>query len=124
MAYLLSYLYMAERVRELFSFSFLFVFLGPHKWHMEVSRLGVKSELQLLAHTTTRAILDPSCVCNLQYSSWQCWIPYTLSEARDRTRILMDTSWICFHCTTTGIPEVPFIRALICHSHESSILIT
>ena len=27
------------------SFSFSFVFLGPHSWHMEVPRLEVKSEL-------------------------------------------------------------------------------
>ena len=30
----------------------LFVFLGLHPWHMEVPRLGVKSELQLPAYTT------------------------------------------------------------------------
>ena len=29
----------------------LFVFLGLHPWHMQVPRLGVKSELQLLAPT-------------------------------------------------------------------------
>ena len=29
-----------------------FAFLGPHPWHMEVSKLGVKSELQLLAYAT------------------------------------------------------------------------
>ena len=28
---------------------FVFVFLGPHPWHMEVPRLGVKAEPQLLA---------------------------------------------------------------------------
>ena len=27
-----------------------------------------------------------------------------LSEARDRTHIFTDTSWICFHCATTGTP--------------------
>ena len=31
-----------------------------------------------------------------------------LSEARDRTRILMDTSGICFHCATTGTPSLSF----------------
>ena len=34
------------------------VFLGPHPRHMEVPRLGVKSELHLLAYTTATAILD------------------------------------------------------------------
>ena len=48
-----------------FSFVFLFVFfflvfLGPHPRHMEVPRLGVESELQLLTYTTATAIRDPS----------------------------------------------------------------
>ena len=40
---------------------FLFVcFLGSHLWHMEVPRLGVKSELQLPAYTTATATPDLS----------------------------------------------------------------
>ena len=31
------------------------VFLGPHLWHMEVSRLGVESEVQLPAYNTATA---------------------------------------------------------------------
>ena len=52
------------------TFSF-FSFLGLHPWHMEVSKLGVKSALQLLAYTTTTAMSDPSRVCNLHHSSLQ-----------------------------------------------------
>ena len=37
---------------------FFFVFLGPHLQHMEVPRLGVKSELQLLAYTSATATPD------------------------------------------------------------------
>jgi len=33
-----------------FFFFFVFVFLGLHPWHMEVPRLGVELELQLLAY--------------------------------------------------------------------------
>ena len=40
-----------------------FFFLGPHTWNMEVPRLGVKSELQLLAYTTATAARDLSHVC-------------------------------------------------------------
>ena len=40
-------------------FFFLFSFLGPHLWHMEIRRLGIESELQLLAVAT--ATPDPSC---------------------------------------------------------------
>ena len=47
-------------------FLFLFVFLGPHLWHMEVPRLGVTLELQLPAYTMARATRDPSCICDLE----------------------------------------------------------
>ena len=39
----------------LFYIFFYFCFLGPHPWHMDVPRLGVESELQLLAYTTATA---------------------------------------------------------------------
>ena len=71
---------------------------------MEVSRLGFESELQLLAYATAIAMRDLSCVCHLHHSSWQRWIPDPLIEAKDRTRILIDTSQIHFHSTTTGTP--------------------
>ena len=38
--------------RELSRLFFFFVFLGLHPWHVELPRLEVKSELQLLAYTT------------------------------------------------------------------------
>ena len=43
---------------DLCLFVFFFFFLGPYQWHMEVPRIGVKSELQLLACTTATAIPD------------------------------------------------------------------
>ena len=38
--------------------------LGPHPRHMEVPRLGVKLELQLLAYTIATATPDLSCICD------------------------------------------------------------
>ena len=70
---------------------------------MEVPRLGVELELELLAYTTAIAMQDQSHVRELHYSSQQCWIPNPVSKARDQTHILMDTSQIHFHCTTMGI---------------------
>ena len=52
---------------------------------MEVPRLGVEPELQLLAYATAIATLDTSRVCDLHHSSQQCWILNPLSEARDGT---------------------------------------
>ena len=100
-----------------FPFFFLFFFLGLHPHHMEVPRLGVGLELQLPA--TAIATRDPSLVCDLHHSSWQSrWIANPLSEAGDRTYILMDTSRIYFHCTTAGTPSLsfPFLFSLLCVS--------
>ena len=44
---------------------------------MEVPRLGVESELQLLDATAT---WDPSFICDLHHSSWQCQILNPLSK--------------------------------------------
>ena len=73
---------------------FCFVFLGLYLQHMEFSRLGVELELQLLAYATAIAMPDLSRVCELHHSSRQCGMLNPLSRARDRTRILMDASWI------------------------------
>ena len=53
---------------------------------MEVPRLGVELELQLLAYTTATAMQDASCIL------WQHWILNPLSGARDQTHILMHPS--------------------------------
>ena len=73
-----------------------------HTWHMEIPRLGVKSELQLPA--TATATWDPSHICNRHHSSQPCQIPKPLSGGRDRTRIFRDTSRIRFHRVTRGTP--------------------
>jgi len=43
-------------------------------------------------------------ICNLHHSSWQHWVLNPLSEARDRTCILMDTMQVCYHWAITGNP--------------------
>ena len=67
---------------------------------MEVFRLKIKSELQLPAYTTATAMQDLSHICDLHHSSRQLQILDPLSEAGDQTCILIDVSWIRFHCTT------------------------
>ena len=78
------------------AFFFFFCFLGPSLQHMKLPSLGVASELQLPAYTTATAIWDPSCVCDLHHSLWQCQILNPLSKARDGTRIFMDTRQVCY----------------------------
>ena len=70
-----------ERPDFLFLFFFFLIFLGLHPWHMEVPRLGVKSELQLSAYTTAAATPDPSCICDRHHSSGQHQILNPLREA-------------------------------------------
>ena len=74
---------------------FLFFFLGLHPWRMEVPRPGVESELQLPSYTTATATRDPSRICDPHHSSQQHGILNSLSRARDRTCVFMDTSQVC-----------------------------
>ena len=59
---------------------------------MKVPRLGIESELQLPATATATATPDPSLVYDLPHSSWPRQILDALSEARDRTCVLMGPS--------------------------------
>lgn len=64
---------------------------------MKVRRLGGKPELQLLAYATATVVQDLSPVYDLNHSSRQRQILNPLSEARDRTCILTDTSQVRYH---------------------------
>ena len=65
---------------SLFIYLFIFVFLRPYAWHMEVPRLG-----------------------------FQCRILNSLSKARDGIPVLMDTSRVCHHWAMTGTLIVSLI---------------
>ena len=71
---------------------FSFFFLGPHLWHVEVPRLRIKLEVQLLACAIVTQ--DPNHICNLRCSLWHHRILNPMSEAREETHVLMDTSWV------------------------------
>ena len=79
---------------------------------MEVPRVGVESELQLLAYATATATPDPSHVCNLR-SSQQHRILNPLSKASDQTHILIETSQVCYPWATAGTP-IHFVLYTIC----------
>ena len=99
----------------IYFYFYLFVSLGPHPWHMEVPRLGVESELLLLAYARATAMPDPSRVCDLHHSSWPCRILNPLSRVRDRNLNLMVPIQICFSWATMGTPlgKCPIIAMLI-----------
>ena len=61
---------------------------------MEVPRLGAELELQLQAYTTATAMPYLSCILDLGHSLQQHRILNPLSEAGNRTCLLMDTSQV------------------------------
>lgn len=56
-------------------FVFFFCFLGPQVQHIEVPKLGVESELKLLAYAIAMATRDPRHICN----------PYTIAHGNTRS---------------------------------------
>ena len=81
-------------------FVFVFFFFGL----LRVEPVAHGSlELQLPAYSTVTTMWDLSLVLELHHSSWQCRIWNPLSEARDQTHILMDTSQVHFHWARMGI---------------------
>ena len=91
-----------------FFFFFFFCLFWAHPWQMEVPRLGVESELQMLVYTRATATPDLNLVCELNHSSWQRGTLNPLTEARDQTLIHMDTSQIRYHWAITGPPHSEF----------------
>ena len=85
----------------------------PMAWHMEVPRLGVLSELQLLAYATTTTTPNLSCVYDLYHISWQQRILNPLSEVRDPTHNLIVPRLILFHCAMTGTPNLDDLDKVI-----------
>ena len=86
---------------------FVYFFLGPHLQHMEVPRLGVESELQLLAYTTAMATPVPSDICNLRHSLWPHRILKTLSEPGIDPASSQTLCWVLNLLSHNGNSSVP-----------------
>ena len=93
-----------------FNFNFFWVFLGLYQQHMEVPRLGVKSELQLLTYATATATQDLSHIYDPHHSSWQRQILNPLTEAKDRTHVLTDASRVHYRRATVGTPILCILK--------------
>ena len=103
-------------IASVFVFFFFFCFVYGHICDIwKFPRLGVKSELQLLAHATTAAAQDPNHDPDLYHSLQQCRILNPLSKARDQTSILVGF--------VTGEPEnSPYLLFSINCSYSFSIV--
>ena len=88
-------------------FFFFFFFLGHTHSLWKVPCLGVNWRWRRL-YTTAHP--DPSRICDLYHSSWQCHILNPLREARDWTCILVDSGWVCNCWATMGTPLKRFFK--------------
>ena len=103
-----------HKVLEVFSVGGLFVCLfvllfraAPIAYGVSQARgqIGATAAGLCHSHSNTRT--------ELHHSSWQHWIPKSLSEARDWTCTFVDTSWIRFHCATTGTPVLFCFKSIV-----------
>ena len=78
---------------------------------MEVLGLGAESEV--LAYTTATATWDPSHICNLRHSLWQLRTLNPVSEAKDQTCTLMDTSRVLNLLSHNGNSLFVFLMKLL-----------
>ena len=97
-----------------FVFVFVFVFFciflaAPVAYGASQAR--VKSEMKPMAYVTAIAMPNLRRICDLHHSSQQRQILKPLSEARDQTHILMDTSRIHFYSATMGTPSCNFLKS-------------
>ena len=73
----------------LYATLFIYVFLGLHRPHMEVPRLGVESAVAAALRQS-----HSNMGSDLHCSSGQHRILNPQSKARDQTSVLMDTGWV------------------------------
>ena len=93
--------------RREFSLSFFFK-ATPAACESSKARGRIGAVVAGLHHST--ATRDPSCICNLHHSSWQCQILNPMSKARDQTHILMDISQVHFYWATMRTPNVHILK--------------
>ena len=101
--------------------NFTVLFLGPHLHQIEFPRLGVESELQMLAKAIATGMSDLSLLWELYCSSRLFWILNPLRSARDQDYILIDRGQLSFHWATMGSPA-SFIFIFYFYLHDSKSL--
>ena len=94
---------MSFELKDTFLFFFFIYFLLFRA--TPAARGSSQTRGQIRAYPTATAMQDLSHVCSLHHRSWQHQIADPLSEPRDRTRILMNTSRIHFLFATMGTPK-------------------
>ena len=92
-----------------FSFFFFFPFTAvPVNYASSQARGCIRAAAEVSA--TATATLHANCTCVLHCSLWQCWILYSLSEARDWTpHPRRDSTWFLTCWATMGTPIFLFL---------------
>ena len=88
-----------------FFFFFLLFSTAPEAYGSSQARGRIRAVDFGLHHSRSKAMQDPSWICDLHHRSEQSRILNPLIKARDQTCILMDTNQIRFHWATTGTPN-------------------
>ena len=93
---------------------YIFCFLGPHWWHMEVPRLRGPSRATAASLHHSYSNWNPSLVCHLHLSSRQHWVLNPLSKAGDG---IPSSSWMLVGFVTAEpqqeLPPFLFIWARV-----------
>ena len=93
-----------QTILFLFSF-FLFLLLRAHPRHMEVPRLGGRIGAAAASpHHNHSHVGSEALPATYATAHGHAGSPNPLSEARERTCILMDTRQVRFHAATMGTP--------------------
>ena len=70
---------------------FFFLFMAtPVAYGSSQARGQIRAAAEV--YITAMPTLDPSCICSLLHSLWQCQILKPLSDVGDRTHILTETT--------------------------------
>ena len=76
-------------------------------------RSWIRAEAASLHHSHSHSKPDPNRICDLLCSLWQLQILNPLREARDETRILMDTSSVLNPLSTRGTTLKSCLKVLV-----------
>ena len=114
-----AFFFKKKEILKYYSQILFFSFLGLHLQHMEVPRLGIQVELQLLAYTTDMVMH------HVLHSSQQWQILNTLSEPKNWTHILLDASCVHNPLSHNGnsTPRFLIIHILILRTDKNSFVL-
>ena len=96
----------------------IYLFLGPHPWHLEVPGLGVSSELHLPAYATVTQHQIWAASVTYTTSHGQCRILNPLRRDSDQTCVLMDTPRVRFLWVRKGTLQLVIVNPVVAQQKQ------